>query len=246
MPRALPILLLTLLTVSCGTVKFGQEASSGKALARCDYWFTVREKLDVAKKCYESVQARFSRDAEGTEAELRLADVFFEQKEYLLAAESYRSFAKLHPTNPELPYAYYRAGLAYMKEGPRAIDRDLEYTEQAIAYFDVGMTYFPSSDYYQATRKSWQEARRHLASRHNYIANFYYKQKEYRAAIPRYAKIADNYRDIGLDEAALYQMARAYLELDNKDKAFEVTAHLKSRYPNSDYLDKLARALGVH
>ena len=248
MPRSflIPLLASLLLLGACSKgPKFGNESGATPALQRCEFWM-AKENHKVSERCFETLQARFPGTAVAVEAQLRTADLYFERKDYLVAAEAYRSFAKLHPTDPRLAYVYYRAGLSYFKEGPKAIDRDLEYIEQAVAYFDVGMSYFPNSDYYAVTRKASQKARRRLADRQLYIANYYYKQKEYQAAIPRYAQVADRYQDLKLDEGALYKMASAYLNIDKKKKAFEVTAHLKSRYPNSDYLDKLARALGVN
>lgn len=246
MIRAATLLLLVAsFGLSCSKASmFGQESNPGDALARCNT-IMKNKKYKTATRCYENLRSRFAGTHASAEAEIRMADIYFEDKEYLMAAESYRSFAKLHPTHHRLPYIYHRAGLSYLKESPKAIDRDQEYLDLAIDYFEVGMNYFPGSDYYDLTRDAWKKARRRVAKRHLYVANFYFKQKEYRSAIPRYAKIADDYKDLGLDEKALYQMAQAYLKLDKKNKAFEVTAHLKSRYPKSHYLDELAHDLGL-
>ncbi len=232
-------------TAACSKVPmFGQESSPSTALARCNEIMEKHSRKEAAR-CYETLRARFPGTGAGTAAEIGVADIYFKDKEYLLAAESYRNFAKLHPTHHRLPYVYYRAGLSYWKESPKAVDRDQEYLQQAIDYFSVGITYFPGSEYYEVTKEAWRRTRLQVAKRHLYIANFYFKTKEFRASLPRYATIADDYKDLGVDEKALYQMVQAYLHLKEKEKAFETTAHLKGRYPNSSYLDKLAKDLGV-
>jgi outer membrane protein assembly factor BamD len=198
-----------------------------------------------ANRCYESVRARFGGSGITEEAELRMADISFEKKDYLMAGESYRAFAKLHPSHAKLPYVYYKAGLAYLKESPKALDRDQQYLEEAIGYLEIGARYFPGSAYEELTRQALAEARRRIGGRHLYVGKFYYKRKEYRSSLPRFAEVADDFRDLGIDEEALYLMAKAYIKLEEKSKAFEVAAVLKSRHPNSKYLNKLLGDLGV-
>ncbi len=226
------------------TPQFGQETNAAEALHTCN---EIMEKghHDKASKCYESVRSRFAGEGISDEADLRLADISFERKEYLLAAEGYRSFAKLHPAHPKLPYVYYQAGLCYLRESPKAIDRDQQYLDESIGYLEIGVRYFPGSAYQDVTRDALKEARRRLAARELYVGKFYYKRKEFRSSITRFIKIIDQYEGLGHDEEAIYLMAKAYLELQERSKAFEVTALLKSRHPNSPYLDKLLGDLDI-
>lgn len=234
-----------LLTSSCGGQRpYGGEGDAVTALQTCNELFDKKNYEDAAG-CYESVQSRYGGTAEGEAAELRRADVYFNQKEYLLAAESYRAFIKLHPTHHRLPYVYYKAGMAYLKESPKAIDRDQQYLDEAIGYFDVGLQYFPGSPYEERTREGRDEALRRLGERHLYIAKYYYKQDEFRSAIARFITVVDDYRGLKIDEEALYLLAKSYLEIEERRKAFEVAAVLKDRYSNSKYLDKLIGDLGI-
>lgn len=231
--------------IACAsTPPFGQESTVSEAMARCNELMD-KEKHDKATKCYEMMRSRFRGTGLAEDAELKIADIAFEKKEYLLAAESYRAFAKLHPSHPKLPYVYFKAGLSYLKESPKAIDRDQQYLDSALGYLEIGLRYFPSSPYQEVTREAYDEVRRRLAARELYVGKFYLKQKEYRACLPRFAIVADQYQGIGFDEEALYLLGKAYLKLDERKKAFEVAAVLKERNPSSKYLDKLIKDLDI-
>ncbi len=239
------VLVISLGISACSTTpKFGQENEAATAMQNCNDLLD-KGKHKQATRCYEMFRVRFGGSALAEGAELKLADISFDKKEYLLAAETYRAFAKLHPSHSQLPYVYYKAGLSYLKESPKAIDRDQQYLDEAIGYFEIGVQYFRGSPFQEVTREALKEARRRLAARELYVGRYYYKQKEFRASLPRFAVVADNYRGLGFDEEALYLMSKAYVELDDKTKAFEVAAVLKSRHPNSKYLDRLLKDLGV-
>lgn len=223
---------------------YGKESDVTEAMLHCNQLYKDRQ-FDKANKCYEVLRTRFGGSAAASEAELRMADIFFAKKEYLLAAESYRAFAKLYPTHSKLSYVYYRAGLAYLKESPKAIDRDQEYLDDALGYLEIGLRYFPGSPYEEETRQAYDEVMRRMGRRNLYVGKFYYKRKEYLAALPRFATVADEYQNLGIDAEALYLLAKSYLKLDQRSKAFEVTAILKQRHPDSKYLKKLMGELDI-
>ena len=236
---------MLLVVSACGKqTDYADENDAAQAMIQCNQLYE-KGNYDKATKCYEMFRTRFGGSGYSADAELKMADIFFEKKEYLLAAESYRAFAKLHPSHRKLSYVYYRAGLAYLKESPKAVSRDQQYLDDSIGYLEIGLRYFPDSPYEAETRVAYQEARRRLGARDLYVGKFYYKRKEYRSALARFAEVADEYPDLGLDEEALYLLAKSYIELAERQKAFEVTAILKRRHPESKYLARLVNDLGI-
>ena len=148
-----------------------------------------KKKHDNAVNCFETLKSRYPGTAEAALANLKIGDVHFQKKEYLVAAETYRSFIKLYPAHSRLDYAYYRAGLSYLKESPKAIDRNQEYLDDAIRYFEIILKYYPQSKFYPINKEQWEEARRRVASRAYYVGRFYYRGGEYLAAIPRFTEV---------------------------------------------------------
>ncbi len=183
-------------------------------------------------------KARYPQSREGMEAELMIGDAYFDKKDYLLAAESYAAFIKLHPLSPRLDYAFYRRGTSLYKEAPKAIDRDQQYLGEAIENLKIVIQRYPGSTYYEPAMKYYTEARSRLARRNMYVGRFYFRTGEYKASLPRLADVATNYRDTGFAPKALYMLTVAQLELGDKESARNAYSVMATEYPNDKYTKK--------
>jgi len=194
-----------------------------------------KKKFEDAIECLGALKARYPKSPQGQEAELRIADNYFRKKEFLLAAESYRTFIKLHPMNERVDYAYYRLGASYLAQTPKAIDRDQEYLDDAIQSFRIVIQGFPGSTYRDLAMRDLEKARTKQARRNFYVGRFYYRTGEYIAAIPRFMIVALDYPDSGLAPESLHKAIHAAVKLKEYDKAREAFNILSSQYANSPY-----------
>jgi outer membrane protein assembly factor BamD len=206
-----------------------------------------KKKFEAAIECLGALKARYPKSTQGQEAELRIADNYYRKKDYLLAAESYRTFIKLHPLHERVDYAYYRLGASYLMQGPKAIDRDQEYLDDAIRNFTIVIQGFPASTYRDLAQRDLTKARTKLARRDYYVGRFYYRTGEFIAAIPRFMEIAYVYPDSGLAPHALHYAIHAAVKLKEYEKAREAFNILSSQYPanphtarDQDYLIHVA------
>ena len=172
-----------------------------------------------------------------------IGDAYFDQKEYLLAAESYAAFIKLHPLHPKLDYAYYRRGISLFKETPKAIERDQQYLAEAIRNLEVVIRSFPNSSYRPLALKYYREARLKVAKRHMYIGRFYYRTKEYKACIPRLEIVATQYEETGLAPKALYMTTAAHLKLNDTESARNSYSMLATKYSDDKWTKKAERKM---
>lgn len=215
---------------------------------------------EKANECFEVLKSRFGGSRAAYEADIEVGDNYFRKGDYLLAAETYIAFTKLHPSDEKAGYAYYRTGLCYLRENPKAIDRDQKYLETAIQYFELALpqvsgdlSSFTSgserrvagSDLKDLVREKWTEARSRIARRHYHIGRFYHKTGEYRAAIPRFQEVVTNYSGLGLDEKSLFLMGDSYVRLSEKERALEILGVFEQHFPDSRYRKKLASQIGV-
>ncbi len=201
--------------------------------------YSNKKHFKDAVECLEIFKSHFPKSEWGIEAELYIGDNYFRQKEYLLAADSYQSFIKLHPVHPKVDYAYFKSGLSYLRQSPKAIDRDQEYLDSAIANFEIELRNFPGSAYTELTRENLKEARTRIARRNYYVGHFYWRTGEYLASIPRFKEIADNYKDTGLAEKALYYMTLANLKMHKTEDAKDAFSQLSLDFPKSKYISEL-------
>jgi outer membrane protein assembly factor BamD len=198
-----------------------------------------KENYEKAIECFELLKSRFTGSHAAYEADLEIGDNYFRKGEYLLAAETYLAFAKLHPTHERVGYAYYKTGLSYLKESPKAIDRDQQYLNSAIQYLELAVQ-MTSGDIREVAREKLMEARSRIAKRHFYIGRFYYRTGEYIAAIPRFQEILIHYNGLGLDEKSLYLLGDSFRRISEKEKALEILSVFDQHFPTSPYRKRLA------
>lgn len=235
-------LLIPLFLIGCTKPPMLSTAKNAQEAYQECHGYTESNSYEMANQCFELLKSRFSGTTEAIEAEIEIADNYFRQKDYLVAAEAYKGFSKIHPGYKRIDYVYYRTGQSYLKESPKSIDRDQQYLDDAIHYFTLTMN-DPASEHREIAKEKWIESRKRLAGRTFYIGRHYYKADEFRAAIPRFEEIIYQYPYLGYDEEALYLLGRSYLKLGNKEKCHDILMVFDQHYPKSKYRKRLARRL---
>lgn len=237
------LIALSMLLAGCAKeiVPVGKGDPTGEFKACLD--LSAKGKYEDAIQCMEMFKARYPKTPEGIEALIKIGDAQFSKKEYLLAAESYQAFIRLYPTHSRVDYAYYRTGVSYFKESPKAIDRDQEYLTNAIDNLKVVVLQYPRSDYFVPSEATLNVALKRIARRHFYVGKFYYKTGEYIACISRFREVAEVFPNSGLADLSLYYVVEANLKLKRIEDAKNAYSELAMRYPRSKYLDKTERHL---
>ena len=75
-----------------------------------------------AVELYNKLRDTYPFSPYTVDAELALADAYYLDEEYVLAAETYKDFESLHPRHDATPYVIYQTGMSLMKQF-RSIDR---------------------------------------------------------------------------------------------------------------------------
>lgn len=242
-PLGPALLVIPLIGISCAKERFsiGHGAAS-QEIEQCIH-LSERKHFEEAVQCLEIFKSRFPGTVEGQEAELRIGDSYYDHKEYLLAAETYEAFLKVHPTHSKVDYAHYRIGLSYLRQGPKAIDRDQGYLNNALTAFETVIGQFPTSSYAEAAQQQRKLVLEKIGRRHLYIGNFYYRTGEYKAAIPRLMEILQNYPETGSLDTIAYQVVRANLQLGQFDAAKAIFGKMDQAFPGSDWTKRAERLM---
>lgn len=175
----------------------------------------------------------FSRYA--VEAELKIADALFKKREYGDAADSYRTFAKLHPKHEMVDYAAFRVGLSLFLEAPKAVDRDQASTEKALGEFRSFIQQYPDSKYSDEAAKKIGEGRDRLAAKELYVGNYYLKHHKWTAAHGRLQNTIDRYPDSPSAVEAQYRLAFDLWKLHKNDKAREILEAFVEKHPDTKW-----------
>lgn len=242
MPRSLAALLLLLLT-ACASTPYDETKdwpadrlyNEGKSeLASGNY--------KKAIGLYEKLQSRYPYGYFSQQSELDTAYAHFKDNEPVLALATADRFIKLHPSHPNVDYAYYLKGLVNFNEDlgllggffqRDLIDRDPKAAHEAFDAFKEVVTRFPDSRYANDSAARMTYLVNTLAAGEVRTAEYYYRRQAYVAAVNRAQFVVENYPKAPAVERALVVMAAAYDAMGVQDLKADAQRLLKHNFPNS-------------
>ncbi len=152
-------------------------------------------KYDDALNDFQKVKERYPFSKYATMAELRVADAHYYEEEYPEAVAAYEDFSRLHPQHPEIPRVLYQIGMCHYKQR-LSIDRDQTETRAALEAFERVSKTYPKSEYAKKAQILIMKCRDLLAKHELYVAKFYYRTHQYKAAMFRLETVRNNYSDV--------------------------------------------------
>lgn len=223
------ITLLIILLSACSTDKPEGKTEAeilfkeAEELMKADRFILATEKLNLIK-----TQHPYSFYA--TPAELLQADILYEQENYIEAAAAYLLFRDFHPRHEKIPYVVYKIADSYYKQIPDTIDRDLEPAIEALKYYDEVIQKYGDTSYRKDAENRIVKAKKMLRQKDQYIADFYFRTKEFSAARYWYLDILENHQD---ERTRSHAMLRTIL----------ATSQLKEWQPCLDYVEKFYQSV---
>jgi outer membrane protein assembly factor BamD len=162
-------------------------------------------------------------------AELRISDAHYGKLEYEEAISGYEKFVTLHPRNPEIPYALYQTGKCYMDQ-MRGIDRDQTDAIKANDTFQRLLKQYPGSSYTEPAKAAAKQCQKSILRHEMYVAKFYLKAKNYRAALNRFKGLLNMYPDVGVQYEALGYITRCQVALAKTPSRHDENPLHEARY----------------
>ncbi|HZV82991.1 MAG TPA: outer membrane protein assembly factor BamD, partial [Geobacteraceae bacterium] len=123
-------LLLSLLS-ACTSVPLDNRPAS---LYKEGEDFYASRKYDDAIAQWKKVREAYASPELTTNAELKIADAYFDSERYIEATAAYDEFRKLHPSHEKAAYALYRMGLSSFNQ-ITGIDTDQTPQKNTVTYF---------------------------------------------------------------------------------------------------------------
>lgn len=136
-----------------------------------------------------SIRSQYPYSFYATHAELMQADILFSQENYAEAASAYILFRDFHPKYTELGYVIFRISESFYRQLPSGFDRDLTAGVEAIKYYHELIQNYPNTEYVKEAQTRINQIEERLEQKEIYIADFYFKTKDYEAAKARYEDI---------------------------------------------------------
>src|SRR5258705_7542980 len=100
------------------------------------------EMYDLAIENYQKLLEEYPFSDYSEEAQLKIGQAQYQNKQYAEAIASFQDFQRMHPTNPNLALTEYYTALSYMDQmGTK--DRDQRAAENAQSHFQTLIDRYP-------------------------------------------------------------------------------------------------------
>jgi len=205
------------------------------ALDRGNYSFAIQY--------YQTLEANFPYGEYTEQAKLDMIFAFDKTNQIEKAVEAADNFIKLYPTHPNVDYAYYMKGVASFEKKSGAIDkfikggrstvRDPKPYRDSLKSFEELLKRYPNSIYAEDSKQRMVFVRNALAERELAIAQFYFDNQTYVAAVNRCKTIIYQFETAPAVEGALVLMEKTYLEMGLNDLAVSTHKVLLENFPDN-------------
>jgi outer membrane protein assembly factor BamD len=213
-----------------------------------------------AQKYFQFVKQKYPFSKYAVLAELALADSHFERGNYSEAIDSYKTFARLHPTHDKVEdgYVAFRIGESYFKDMPDdifllppAYEKDQSAVMDALRELgDFGRKY-PDSKYLKKAQELRRQVLQRLVDHEVYVARFYLRADHPNAAALRLEGALRRYPGSGREPELLTALGETYLKLGDPLRAKETFQRVVTEYSAAEdarraalYLQFIAKRYG--
>ena len=209
-------ILCILLTSSCSTRRPEGETEA-EVLFREAEELVERGRYILATEKLNQVKSKHPYSYYATSAELLQADILFKQENFVEATGAYIVFRDFHPRHKRLDYVIWMIGESYYKQLPSTFDRDLSPGIEAMKYYEELVALFPKGRYVEESRSRMAFIQEQFRLKERYIADFYFKTKDYKSARFRYLDILKKFQDEKLKHHAMTRILESSYLLGEKD-----------------------------
>lgn len=261
------------MTIGLAATLFAAGACKGGPGLTPDFADSARENFEIAQQALEDedweeavsfadyVRIRFPFSRFAVEAELLLARAQFEQGNYIIAQDSFKQFAKLHPTHRHTRngWASYMSAVSAFMDAPESFfllpphyQRDQSQLTEALTDLRHFFDHYPKSPLHDEAEKLRDDINRRLLEHELYVARFYLERGRPNAAIARLDTAHHRYKGIGKDAEVLFLLGRTYLRIKEVELARTTFSELQARHPKHHhgkqatiYLDYIRERFGA-
>ena len=200
MPRryAFAALFLVLLAMAgCGSTKEAEQAAISRDRPVETIYNEAADALEDrqyarAVALFDEVERQHPYSSWAVNAKLMAAYAEYMRSNYTEAIGALDRFIRLHPANPNIPYAYYLRALSYYEQ-IADVERDQRLTQQAMVALTEVVNRFPDTPYGRDARLKIDLARDHLAGKEMVIGRWYQNRHLYLAAINRFRRVIEEF-----------------------------------------------------
>jgi len=217
------------------------------------------EKYTDAANAFETVVSVGRGTDVGQEAQFLLAESYFKDRRFMLAAAEYERYALFYPNSSRREMVDFKQGKSYYFLSPR-YKLDQTNTRKAIEQFRLFNSRYPNSDLVTESGELITELRTKLAKKKFEAANFYMRTDRFQSAVLYYDLVIDDFPETEWAEKSLVEQIEAYIKyadnsirskqperyrlaIDSYEKYIQLFPRGENRPKAEDLYDEAATAL---
>ena len=186
-------------------------------LTRGDEYFD-RGKYFQASELYKAFVARYPGHDRSDYAQYRLAQSYFQDEQYELAAVEYRVIISRYGYSDYVDDGLFMVGVCFWELRPK-VHKDPQRVLDALNMFEQFVQTFPSSPLIPDAAEYIRQINSFLGEKAMISARWYYKRKRFRSALIYCDKVINQYPNNEFWAEALYYKGLIKLEMGEKDEA---------------------------
>lgn len=203
---------------------------------------------------FREVRRRFSFSREAPLAQLRLADIEYEQERFIEAITAYKQFVRENPKHPDVAWARMRIARCYYSQISDALllpaqeEREQTAVVEASREIQLYLREFPDGPQVVEMRKLGADALARLVAHELYVARFYVKKGKFEAALARVDYAIAKFPGSSRDVEAFILRGEVLLLLGRKKDAKATFLHVVENYATDPrvaqaqrYVERLAK-----
>lgn len=204
---------------------------------------------EYATQLFQNLKRDYGYSRYARLAELRLADISYNQEKFAEAVGMYKSFVSDYPNDPEVSYARFRIAKGeFSQSGANALmppleERDLANIRDAHSTLRAIVADYPTSKYRGEVDYMLEVVTGLLARHELYVARFYLRRDNFEATVARCEYALKNFEDSGLEAEALVLLGETYMKMKDPEKAKMVFEAVLKKYPDSAFIVPAKRFL---
>ena len=220
-------------TYGTGVLEYSENAK--RAYDDAMQAFKDRDWQEASAQLRE-VRRKFSFSAYAPLAQLRLADIEFEQEKWVESIGAYKAFVRENPKHPDTAWARMRIARSYYNQISDAVllppqdTRDQSAVIEATREIHQYLQEFPDGPEAAEMRQLGADALARLVSHELYVARFYMKKDKLEAALGRATYAVQKYHGSSRDAEALIVQGEILLMLKRRPEARATFTIVVQRY----------------
>ncbi len=214
---------------------------------------TSEQKYKIAKQLFE--KGKFNKSIPyfenivlernslvAADAQMKLADAYYNLKKYDDALYEYKEFIRLFPEDKNYQKAYLRIGICYFKQSLNA-NYTQEETKEALQYFQNYLEKFPFNKDKSIAIDYIKKCQLKLLEKKFLNGYIYYKTYDYSSALMYFKEVTELNNTNETDKKCLYYSALIYINRHDFANSRDMLSKLQAKYKDSKETIKIAKKI---